>query len=84
MTWTLVSMVTSLALARISSARRMYESAPAVSTKEEAQQRLMELEVTEIPWVRSALGEWVDDAHLATRVRELEQEAQGLREMLGV
>jgi hypothetical protein len=45
--------------------------------------RLLEIELTEIPRLRSALSEWVDDPLLAVRMRELLDEADGLRRTLG-
>ncbi len=45
--------------------------------------RLLEIELTEIPRLRYALSEWVDDSLFAVRMRELQDEADGLRRTLG-
>jgi hypothetical protein len=52
-------------------------------TEERHLDRLLEIELTEIPRLRSALSEWVDDPLLAVRMRELLDEADGLRRTLG-
>ena len=46
--------------------------------------RLVEIELTEIPRVRSALSDWVDDPLLVVRMRELQDEADRLRRTLGL
>ena len=46
--------------------------------------RLLELELTEIPHIRDALRDWADDAHLAAQLHRLEAEADVLRDSLAV
>ena len=46
--------------------------------------RLVEIELTEIPRLRSALSDWVDDALLVARMNELREEADRLRRTLGL
>lgn len=46
--------------------------------------RLVEIELEEIPRVRLAIGGWVDDPHLATELRGLRAEAERLREVLAL
>lgn len=46
--------------------------------------RLVEIELTEIPRVRSASSDWVDDPLLVVRMRELQDEADRLRRTLGL
>jgi hypothetical protein len=46
--------------------------------------QLVHIELTEIPRLRSALSDWVDDPVLASRMSELRNEADRLRLTLGL
>jgi hypothetical protein len=46
--------------------------------------RLVELELVEIPRLRNALAAWPDDAYFASDLRRFLDEASGLAERLGV
>ena len=55
-----------------------------IEATEAGEQRLVQIELVEIPRVRSALTEWADDGLLVAKLREFEREADRLRERLGV
>ena len=44
--------------------------------------RLVQIELTDIPRIRRAISEWVDDDMLAERMRGLQREADEIRERL--
>jgi hypothetical protein len=46
--------------------------------------RLVEIELSEIPRVRAALSAWVDDGLLVAKMRALEDEARDLRVRLEI
>ena len=46
--------------------------------------RLVELELVEIPRLLEALRAWPDDAHLSSELRRYQDEALGLSERLGI
>jgi hypothetical protein len=46
--------------------------------------RLVEIELVEIPRVRAALAEWSDDAYLSVEMHTLRAEGEGLRARLGL
>ena len=83
--WTALAVPTSLLIGRVA---RVADSVGGqrmtLQTTKADLDRLVEIELTEIPRLRSALSDWVDDPLLASTMHELETEAQGLRLRLGL
>jgi hypothetical protein len=55
-----------------------------IDTHHPSPDRLDQIERLEIPRIRAALSEWVDDGLLVERLRRLEDEAERLRRVLAV
>jgi hypothetical protein len=55
-----------------------------IDTHHPSRDRLDQIERLEIPRIRAALSEWVDDGLLVERLRRLEDEAERLRRVLAV